>query len=81
VIVAAVKQTFDDEIYLVMGGFHLESASTSKLDQIIQDLKDLGVKKVAPSHCTGLKSIQYFQDVFGADFLDVGVGTVIEIDS
>ena len=53
-IVEKAKQILPDKnIYLVMGGFHLSSASDSKIKSIIKDFKNIGVQKVAPSHCSG----------------------------
>jgi 7,8-dihydropterin-6-yl-methyl-4-(beta-D-ribofuranosyl)aminobenzene 5'-phosphate synthase len=39
----------------------------------------LGVKKVAPSHCTGDNAIRLFREVYGEDFIASGAGRVIEI--
>ncbi len=66
-------------IYLLMGGFHLGGRSDSEIHTIIQRLKTLGVKKVAPSHCTGDKAIHLFREQWGEDFIEGGLGTVIEL--
>jgi 7,8-dihydropterin-6-yl-methyl-4-(beta-D-ribofuranosyl)aminobenzene 5'-phosphate synthase len=53
-IIKKAKQILPNkDIYLVMGGFHLLSTPNLKLKSIIEELRDLGVKKVAPSHCSG----------------------------
>lgn len=41
------------EFYLFMGGFHLSGSSDSELRNIVQGFRDIGVRKVAPSHCSG----------------------------
>jgi 7,8-dihydropterin-6-yl-methyl-4-(beta-D-ribofuranosyl)aminobenzene 5'-phosphate synthase len=61
---------------LVMGGFHLGSASRNRIETIIADLRDLGVQRVAPCHCTGDVARQMFADAFGADCTLAGVGQV-----
>ncbi|OYD14107.1 hypothetical protein CH330_09370 [candidate division WOR-3 bacterium JGI_Cruoil_03_51_56] len=38
--------------------FHLCSATPEQAVEIIQGLKDLGIKKVGPAHCTGDKDVQ-----------------------
>ena len=65
--------------YLLMGGFHLGGRSDSDIRAIIQRLKTLGVEKVAPSHCTGDNAIRLFRDAWQDDFVEGGLGAVIEV--
>jgi 7,8-dihydropterin-6-yl-methyl-4-(beta-D-ribofuranosyl)aminobenzene 5'-phosphate synthase len=64
---------------LVMGGFHLRDASRSQIETIIADLRDLGVQRVAPCHCTGDVARQMFADAFGGDCTLAGVGQVFVV--
>ena len=64
-------------VYLVMGGFHLGDKSAREIETIIADLKRLGVRQVAPSHCTGDEAIQLFRAAFGADSILVGAGAIV----
>jgi 7,8-dihydropterin-6-yl-methyl-4-(beta-D-ribofuranosyl)aminobenzene 5'-phosphate synthase len=66
-------------IYLLMGGFHLGSSSHAQIEAIIARLKALGVNKVAPSHCTGEKATALFRTAWGNDFIEGGLGAVIEL--
>lgn len=66
-------------IALLMGGFHLGGSSDVEIEAIIKRLKGLGVKKVAPSHCTGERAIQLFREAWGKDFIEGGLGAVIEL--
>jgi 7,8-dihydropterin-6-yl-methyl-4-(beta-D-ribofuranosyl)aminobenzene 5'-phosphate synthase len=66
-------------IYLLMGGFHLRGESEAQLSSIIRRLKTLGVEKVAPSHCTGDTAIAMFRDAWKSDFIEGGLGAVIEV--
>ncbi len=79
-MVLAAKRQFHEQIYLVMGGFHLGGASSNEVKQIIQEFKRIGVVHVAPCHCTGDQAINQFKEAFGDDFISVGVGAVIEIE-
>ena len=65
-------------IYLLIGGFHLGGSSHARIEAIIERLKALGVKKVAPSHCTGEKATRLFRQAWGDDFIEGGLGAVIE---
>jgi 7,8-dihydropterin-6-yl-methyl-4-(beta-D-ribofuranosyl)aminobenzene 5'-phosphate synthase len=65
------------DVYLVMGGFHLDGKSAREVETVIAELKRLDVHQVAPSHCTGEKAIAQFKAAFGADFIQAGVGLSI----
>ncbi|MBN2093438.1 MBL fold metallo-hydrolase, partial [candidate division KSB1 bacterium] len=64
-ITEKAKTLFRKEIYLLIGGFHLNRKSDTELKQIIDALKHLGVKYVAPTHCTGDAAISAFKQAFG----------------
>jgi 7,8-dihydropterin-6-yl-methyl-4-(beta-D-ribofuranosyl)aminobenzene 5'-phosphate synthase len=66
-------------IHLLMGGFHLGGRSDTEIRAIIARLKALGVKKVAPSHCTGDTAIHMFREAWQEDFIEGGLGAVIEV--
>jgi len=79
-MVQAAKALFDDEVYLVMGGFHLGRASDAVIQETIAGLQSLGVQHVAPSHCTGERAIALFEQRYGDGFIPSGLGRVIEIE-
>ena len=79
-MVLAAKRQFHEQIYLVMGGFHLGSASSNEVKRIINEFERIGVVHVAPCHCTGDRAINQFKEAFGENFISVGVGAVIEIE-
>jgi len=73
----AKQMLADKNIYLVMGGFHLSSASDSKLKSIIKEFRDIGVQKVAPSHCSGDRCREMFREEYKEDYIESGVGKII----
>jgi len=78
-ITEKAKQLTNANVYLVIGGFHLTGASEEEISSIIEQLKDLGVEKVAPCHCSGDLARNMFKETFGENYIDVGVGKSIEI--
>ena len=73
-IVRRAKKLMEkDKVYLVLGGFHQPAISC------IKEFKELGVEKVAPSHCTGDLARDAFRREYGENFIEYGVGKVIEI--
>lgn len=73
IIKKAKKITGEDEVYLVLGGFHYPPLS------VVEEFKKLKVKKVAPSHCTGDLAKEAFKKEYKENFIDYGVGKIIEI--
>ena len=79
-VVKKAKELTNQEIYLVLGGFHLETASESQISSFIQEFKDLGVQNMCPCHCSGDRSRQMFQAEFGNRYIEAGVGKTITIN-
>ena len=80
-IVAHVRGNFMDEhIYLVLGGFHLLEKDREYILETMKYLKELGVEKISPSHCSGDLAIEVAKEVFGEEnYIDSGAGAVINI--
>lgn len=73
------KEILNDNVLFVMGGFHLNSSSKTRINDIIKTLKGFGVKYAAPSHCTGDNARALFEEQFGENYLNIGAGRVIEV--
>jgi 7,8-dihydropterin-6-yl-methyl-4-(beta-D-ribofuranosyl)aminobenzene 5'-phosphate synthase len=78
-IVKKAKKLLNQNIYLVLGGFHLLGSSKEVIEKIVSEFKKMGVEKVAPCHCSGDKTRELFQQKYKKDFIPGGVGKVIEI--
>lgn len=78
-IIRKSKSILSKEIYLVFGGFHLLRKSDEELKQIISEFRELGVKKVGPTHCSGERAIQMFRQAYGPGFVQMGVGRKLKI--
>ncbi len=78
-IIKKTKKITNKEIYLVMGGFHLEGVSNSQLAAIVKNFRRLGVKKAAPCHCSGEKAREAFKQEYKEDYIDNGVGKLINL--
>jgi len=78
-IAQAATQLMGKKIHLLIGGFHLGGTGRAEIQAIIARLQVLGVEKVAPSHCTGDAAIARFREAWGKDFVEGGLGAVIEV--
>jgi len=77
-IVADAKKYTGAPIALLAGGFHLlpfDRATTTALANYLKD--DLGVRQVAPAHCTGHLAFRVLSKLYGADYRYLGLGTSI----
>ena len=68
----AIKVTGLTKVKAVIGGFHLkhDDAVTAKT---IAYLKELGVQKMMPTHCTALEALSVFVREFGVQQLKTGM--------
>jgi 7,8-dihydropterin-6-yl-methyl-4-(beta-D-ribofuranosyl)aminobenzene 5'-phosphate synthase len=74
VIAEAAHNMLQKNIYLITGGFHLSGASEKHIEKIGITLLNLGVEKIAPSHCTGERAMRVFEEMWGAHYLNGGCG-------
>jgi len=66
-------------VYLVIGGFHLSGAATPQIESVIEGFRQLGVRKVAPCHCSGDETRKLFREEYGEDYIDSGAGKIITL--
>jgi 7,8-dihydropterin-6-yl-methyl-4-(beta-D-ribofuranosyl)aminobenzene 5'-phosphate synthase len=78
-IVRQAKELSDGPVFLAMGGFHLGDRTENQIANILDNLRQLEVQRVAPSHCTGRDAITMFAAEYGDKFIRSGAGTVITI--
>jgi len=79
-IVKKAKEILKNDVYLVLGGFHLCWMNTWRIKGIINGLKEERVEKVAPCHCSGNLARERFEKAYGKDFILVGAGKRIKIE-
>ncbi len=73
-MVARAVEITEGDIALVIGGFHLGSASPQRIAETIAALKSLDVEAVAPTHCTGDRALAAFAEAYGDAFNAAGAG-------
>jgi len=77
-IVKKAVEIKDENILLVMGGFHLLQTGTGSVELIARDFKDKQIQYAAPTHCSGDGTIKVFQEVFEEQYLKIGTGKIIQ---
>ena len=79
IIRTAKDKVPSETVYLVIGGFHLLEASSAQIQTIISSFMQLVVTKVAPCHCSGEETRKLFQEQYGKDYIEIGVGKRIAL--
>jgi 7,8-dihydropterin-6-yl-methyl-4-(beta-D-ribofuranosyl)aminobenzene 5'-phosphate synthase len=78
-IIERVRENIKGNIYLAIGGFHLKRSFKKTILKIIEKFKELKIKKAAPSHCSGEKAINMFNEEYAKDFIKIKVGETIKV--
>ena len=63
-----------ETIHAVIGGFHMARASDEEIEQTMEYFKEISPSLIVPCHCTGLKAISRFAQVFPDQFIEGVVG-------
>jgi len=78
-IVEHAARVFKEEVYLLIGGFHLMGHSPSELRKIAGSLERLKVKKIAPCHCSGDEARDFFKAYSKEKYIACAAGMVLAI--
>ncbi len=73
-IVERARELTGPRIRLVLGGFHLGTASDAAIDNVVSGLRRLGVAQIAPCHCTGARATQRLRTAYGLGYREVHLG-------
>ena len=79
-IVERAQKVADKEVALLAGGFHLLMDRGPGIRKQAERLKQMGVRHVAPSHCSGGEARDIFAKVYGDRFITSGLGRTITAD-
>lgn len=80
-MIQEVRRLHDEDILLVLGGFHLEWVLRGRVEAILAQFRGCGVRYVAPTHCSSDKARELFRQSYGPNYLDLGVGRTIGLDT
>ena len=82
-IVTMVKKVIEffphQPISTVFGGFHLVDRDSQTIQSILSSMKEMGVEKVGPTHCSGRESQKIFKRNYGNNFVPIKAGKILEI--
>ena len=80
-ILEKAKTLFPDEsIYLALGGFHLHNQNEKDISKKVNEMIKMDIVSVGPCHCTGDFARKIFKDFYGNNFIEIGVGKIIQVE-
>jgi 7,8-dihydropterin-6-yl-methyl-4-(beta-D-ribofuranosyl)aminobenzene 5'-phosphate synthase len=68
-----------EEVYTIVGGFHLADASTKRIEATLDHLLRIQPKLLHPCHCTGARAMSRFLEAFRERVVPVGTGYIIDL--
>jgi len=68
------RLTGRETVYALIGGMHLQNASTMRIAKTIQALRKYEIQEIVPLHCTGPRAVQDLKSAFGDKCLLSGTG-------
>jgi 7,8-dihydropterin-6-yl-methyl-4-(beta-D-ribofuranosyl)aminobenzene 5'-phosphate synthase len=68
------------DVYMVMGGFHLNTANQDTRSDTMDALIDLGVQYIYPLHCSGNDTRDYVESNYPANYEEACVGFQITLN-
>ena len=80
IIKHAIKITGINNVYGILGGFHLVSASDDRIEKTIKELKKLDLALIGGGHCTGFYAQTNLFSEFGNTFIPLHAGLVLELE-
>jgi 7,8-dihydropterin-6-yl-methyl-4-(beta-D-ribofuranosyl)aminobenzene 5'-phosphate synthase len=77
-IAIRAKEFLNKKIFLLLGGFHLYKKSEKEIIKVINTIEKVDTQFIAPSHCTGDRAIELFQNRFKENYINSGMGIHID---
>ena len=67
------------DMYAVIGGTHLGFCSLEQIAKTVKALRNMGIKKLAASHCTGFAASARLAQELPKEFQTAMVGYTLEV--
>ena len=67
------------EFYAVLGGFHLKDHLAKDVEKVVKKFVYFKVKRVGPTHCSGVEAENLFREAYKENFFTLKVGEEIGV--
>jgi 7,8-dihydropterin-6-yl-methyl-4-(beta-D-ribofuranosyl)aminobenzene 5'-phosphate synthase len=68
----------EEGVFAVLGGTHLKAAGPEQMERTVEALRQMDIRHIGVSHCTGLPAAARLAQEFGERFFFNNVGTITE---
>jgi 7,8-dihydropterin-6-yl-methyl-4-(beta-D-ribofuranosyl)aminobenzene 5'-phosphate synthase len=79
-MIERAREVGNENVLAVIGSFHLLQHSDHAIQKIIAQFKQLGIRTVGPTHCTGDPQIGQLRNALGAEFLEMGAAPMFRFE-
>lgn len=74
-VLSHARECFDGTpLYAVVGGLHLAGPSESRIPNTVRDLREFGLCRIVPAHCTGWRAVSALSAALGDAVVPSAVG-------
>ncbi len=78
-IAERVKElTKSDHIDMYIGGYHFYRLKGQELKDAVKKVVESGIRRSGACHCTGNEARELLKEIYGENFIEIGVGRVLE---
>jgi 7,8-dihydropterin-6-yl-methyl-4-(beta-D-ribofuranosyl)aminobenzene 5'-phosphate synthase len=75
----SLKVSGAHRLHAVVGGFHLNEASETRLVRTMAELRELAPARIVPCHCTGEAAVERLEQTFGEQVVQGTAGAVFQL--
>ena len=80
IVSKAIDDMNVDDVYMVLGGFHLHNENQETISGTIDALVDMGVEHIYPIHCSGYDTTDYLESTYPTIYGEAAVGFQIALN-
>lgn len=80
-IVAHAERLMERQPAAIIGGTHLASETEERIAEVARELRDRGVRTLAPMHCSGERGARLLEEYFDGDVVRPVTGDLVSIDA
>ncbi|MEM4519219.1 MAG: MBL fold metallo-hydrolase [Sulfolobales archaeon] len=73
-VVKHASETLKENVYAVVGGFHMLKYDSNDIVEAMNTLRELGVEQIYTGHCTGFRAEKMFSDEFNDNYYKIHSG-------
>lgn len=79
-IIDEVRETWPGKgVYALIGGFHLYRSSDREVENLAENIRRTGIRKICTGHCTGDRGMEILKEKLGDQAMQLYAGMTLEL--